>query len=259
MKVLGLVNQKGGVAKTTTASALAFGLARQGKKVLMIDFDPQGNLTNSTGIELVEKQPTSYNWLCCTGSYSATFEEVVKHVDEGVDLIPTNIALAEAEIILSSKLGREQFLKKAIASLPKKYDYVIVDSSPFLGLLTVNVLTACDEVIIPFKPEFFSVDGVTALLKVIYDIKNISNPKLKINGFLVTMKDSRRASTKDAIECINAIAEAQGTKVYISEIRASVVASDAPANAKSLFDYKPNSPVTKDYEEFVAEFLGGEK
>lgn len=258
MKIIGLVLHKGGVGKTTTVSALGYGLANKGKRVLFIDADPQGNLTNSI-MQVNENQLTSFEWLSISKSNSADFYDTVVKVGENVHMIPTTIALAEAEVQLTSKMGREMFLKKAISRIPpNKFDYVIIDSQPSLGLLTINVLCACDEIIIPFRPEKYSVDGCKTLANTVYDVQQMANPNLKVRGFLVTMKDNRRNTNQKYIDAVAEIAKDVESSVFSSQIRAAVAASEAPDKGQSLFDYAPKADVTADYQAFVDEYLKGE-
>ncbi len=253
-KIIALVNQKGGVAKTTTANALAFGLVRSGKKVLLIDMDPQGNLTNSCGLEVDGEYPPVLKFLKIIPN--VCFEGPVPITDK-LDLIGSSIGLETANIILGGKPCREQYLKRAIDSYKNKYDYIIIDSNPSLSVITLNVLAACEEIIVPFKPEFNSESGVAMLLDTIEDMKFI-NHDLKIRGFLVTMVDSRRKSTQSGIAYIKEKAEKCNSKVYDATIRMSVYAADAPKVGLSLYDYKGDSNVAKDYAAFVNEFLNEE-
>jgi len=268
-KIIGLVNQKGGVAKTTTASALAFGLAEEhGKRILLIDFDPQGNLTESTGIDVEnwkskkdesgkEKKMETFYWLM----RDVPFNDVVLNVPgTKVDILPTGIILAGAEKELNSERVPHSKLRKAIDKIEKDYDYIIIDSSPNLANLTINVLCAVQEVIVPFKPEPLSLQILESLIDTVNEIKKEQmNSSLIIRGFLPTICRSNTISTKEVIEIFKRAAEEEGTKVYNAKIRQSVDASDAPANAHSLFAYKKNSKVAQDYRFFIQEFLKEEK
>lgn len=254
-KIIAMVNQKGGVAKTTSASALAYGLAQNGKKVLLLDFDPQGNLTRGCGVYVDGELPPALKLLKVV---PAAGEPEIAAVNGNLDLIGSSIGLETANIYLSGKPCREQYLKRALKKYDDKYDYIIVDSNPSLSVITLNVLSAADEIIVPFKPEFNSEQGVDMLIETIEEIKAI-NQKLSIRGFLVTMADCRRCSTQGGIAYIRNKAEQCGSKVYAAVIRSSVVAADAPKSGLSVYEYRPNCPLVRDYEQFVNEFLEEEK
>lgn len=251
MKVISLVNQKGGVAKTTTAMALADGFARRGKKVLLIDFDPQGHLTTSYGLtERNVAYPQAFSFLELDRGAHA--RKVV--LKDNLEIITSDIGLEEANTKLAMKVGRERYLMRAINKIDGMYDYVIIDSNPSLSIITINVLTASDYVLIPFKPEYNSLKGVDLLLESVRDVQALK-PNLEVLGFVVTMADSRRTSTKEAIEVIRERAEEAGSRVFKSAIRIAVAAADAPSHGKSVFDYAPNSGVADDYEKLCDEIL----
>lgn len=251
MKVISLVNQKGGVAKTTTAMALADGFARRGKRVLLLDFDPQGHLTTSYGLMDNVENPQSLRFLklqkgddCCPTA-----------ITHNLSIITSDIGLEKANTLLSSKVGRERYLLRAIKSIPPEfYDYIIIDSNPSLSITTLNVLVASDYVLIPFKPEFNSFKGIDLLLESVDDVKSI-NEKIDILGFVVTMSDNRRSSTKEAIEYITELAEQKDSCVFKSVIRNAVACADAPSHSKSLYEYAPTSQVSRDYEQLCEEIL----
>ncbi len=254
MKVMGIVNQKGGVAKTTTAQALAFGLNAKGYKVLMIDFDAQGSLTTSCGLTVTQEMSTAFEFLNLSVKLKDDFKNIVVNLREGLDIIPSDIRLEEANVALAGKPMRELYLSKAISSIASEnYDYVIIDTNPSLSLLTFNVLCAVDEIIIPFKPEYQSVQGVRLLIQTINELKVLSD--IKINGFLITIADLRRNSTKEAINYLHEFANSIGTKVYKSVIRQITAVADAPSAGKSIFEFRPQA--AQDYLNFVEEFLTG--
>lgn len=173
--------------------------------------------------------------------------------------MPANITLAESELLLASKYGREQYLKKALEPLAKKYDYCIIDSSPSLSVLTINVLSAVDEIIVPVKPEFLSLEGVSSLIKTITELQAVCNSKIKIAGFLVTLADYRRTSTKETIEFLQQMADGYKTKVFTSQIRYATAVADAPSYSQTILEYSPKSPVALDYMEFGKEYLASTK
>ncbi|MDE7215222.1 MAG: ParA family protein [Clostridia bacterium] len=253
MRVIGLVNQKGGVAKTTTASALAYGLARQGKKTLLVDFDPQGNLSVACGITTNEGCPPALKLITDIKS-----DVKIERLEICLDFIASGIGLETANMILAGKPCRELYLKRALQKFEGQYDYVVVDSNPSLSIITLNVLAACDDIIVPFKPEFNSEKGVSLLIETVDEIHQI-NKDLCIRGFLVTMADRRRRSTNESVEYVEKQARNCQSKVYRSWIRQSVVAADAPKNGKSVYAYRPGSPLVTDYETFVEEFLNEKK
>ena len=198
MKVISLVNQKGGVAKTTTASALGVSIAKRGKRVLLIDFEPQGTLTTSFGIIDENNVPKAYQFL----NLENKSEEVIpKRINERLEIITSNVGLETANMQLYTKIGRERFLRRAIEKLNerRKYDYVIIDSNPSLSVITTNVMYASDYIVVPFKPEFNSIKGVQQLFDNVASLQEIK-PELKVLGFIVTMAVTKRSSTEECVE-----------------------------------------------------------
>lgn len=251
MKTIAIVNQKGGVAKTTTALALGHGLATRGKKVLLIDFDPQGSLTSFLGYN-TDELPTAFEWLGVQKKHAAQFKDVVLNVRENLDLIPADISLEEAPGLLHAKPGGSGYLANVIR-LIEGYDYVIIDTSPALNILTINALVAADELIVPFKPESGSVKGISLLLDTVSDIRAL-NSKIKIAGFILVMVDRRRKGTlKTHIDYISELANNNETKVYATRIRNT--ASAARLTKEDIFT--PGTAAAEDYSAFVDEFLRG--
>ncbi len=253
MKVISLVNQKGGVAKTTTAAALADYFARYDKKTLLIDFDPQGSLTTSFGYADDSDNPQALNFLALD---KGAAEVEIKRYSSNLHIMTSDIGLEKANIALAAKVGGMRYLRRAIDRITQKenYDYVIIDSNPSFSQLTINVLYASDKVLIPFKPEYNSFKGIMQLFDNIEELKAIQ-PKLEVLGFVVTMARPTK-SAEEAISSIKTFAEKQGTKVFAPWIRLAVAAADAPSYKKSIFNYKPESNVAKDYE-FLAERILG--
>lgn len=252
-KTIAIVNQKGGVAKTTTALALGHNLAKCGNKVLLIDFDPQGSLTTFLGFDTSDI-PTAFEWLGVQKKHASAFRDVVLKVRENLDLIPSDISLEEAPGFLYSKPGGHGYLLNAISQIKSRYDYIIIDTSPSLNILTINALVAADELIVPFKPETGSVKGISLLLDTIEDVKAL-NPHIKIAGFVIVMADKRRKQTlKENVDYIQNVADSNGTQVYNCMIRSS--ASATRLTKEDIFSSGTSASI--DYDAFVKEFLKGE-
>ncbi len=252
MKVISLVNQKGGVAKTTTAAALADYFARNGKKTLLIDFDPQGSLTTAFGLADDSDSPQALRFLGIEKSESLIEPQVINSM---LHIITSNIGLEKANLTLPQKYGKERYLRRAIDKIAQKekYEYVVLDSNPSFSQLTINVLYASDSVIVPFKPEFNSFNGIKQLFENIEEMKEIQ-PNLDVLGFVVTMARKTK-STEEAISAIKQFAEEQCSRVFLPVIRLAVAAADAPSHGKSLYDYMPQSDVAKDYERVARKIL----
>lgn len=252
MKVISLVNQKGGVAKTTTSMALADFLARHGRKTLLIDFDPQGSLTTSFGLADDTDNPQALKLL---GLEKNIGVEPVKY-NSNLNIVTSDMGLEKANTLLAARLvGRERYLRRAIDSLNKvhKYDYVVIDSNPSFSQLTINVLYASNHVLVPFKPEFNSFKGIKQLFENIEEIKTIQ-PNLSVLGFVVTMARQTK-STEEAISEIKGFAEKLGCRLFSPAIRLAVAAADAPSYGKSIYSYAQKSNVTKDYEALCTSIL----
>ncbi len=245
MKTLSLVNQKGGVAKTTTAMALADYFARAGKKTLLVDFDPQGSLTTSFGLSEDTDNPQALRFLALSKVGNPAR---IEHLNDYLDIITSDIGLEKANTELLNLLGKERYLRRAIDRITQKenYDYVIIDSNPSFSQLTMNVLYASDHVLVPFKPEFNSFKGIVQLFENIEQMKEIQ-PNLDVLGFVVTMARQTK-SAEEAILQIKQFAEQQHCNVFTPAIRLGVACADAPSYGKSLYAYQPDSNVAQDYE-----------
>ncbi len=249
-KIIAVCNQKGGTGKTTSAINIAANLALMAKRVLVIDLDPQANATSGLGINRHDIQKSSYHILL--------EEQKVKEIlqltaVENLYLVPSNLDLTGAEVELVGVLGREHRLKKVLLNEKDDFDFIIIDSPPSLGLLTINALCAADSVLIPVQCEFYALEGVTQLVNTIKLVKDNLNPELVIEGVILTMADFRTNLTKEVIQ------EARGyfkEKVYDTVIPRSVRLSEAPSFGKPIAVYDKNSIGAQKYEELTQELLG---
>ena len=248
-KIVAIVNQKGGVGKTTTAVNLTAGLGIKGKKILIVDVDPQGNTTSGFGINKKEVIYSSYNLI--TGDKPA--EEIIKKTEfKGVDVIPSAMDLAGAEIELSSAENRETKLKNALASVRENYDYIFLDCPPSLGLITLNALVATDTFLVPIKCEYFALEGLSQLMSTMRQVKRIYNPTLEIEGVLLTMYDGRLNLTQ---QVVNEIKKFFGKKLYNTVITRSVRLSEAPSFGLPIQYYDRRSKGSDCYNDLAAEFI----
>ena len=252
--VICVVNQKGGTAKTTTVENLGIGLARDGKKVLLVDTDPQGSLTISLGYPRPDDlETTLFDLLNKTINEDAIQPaEGIFHQQEGIDLIPANISLAGLEVALVNTMNRERILKQFMEPVKKDYDYVLLDCMPSLGMLTVNALAAADTTLIPVQANYLSAKGLEQLLQTINKVKRQINPKLRIEGILLTMVDSR---TNYAKEISSLIRDTYGghIKVFNTEIPRSVRAAEISSEGKSIFLHDPKGKVAEAYQKLTKE------
>ena len=250
MKIIAIINQKGGVGKSTTAFTLASGLKNKGYKTLCIDMDAQGNLSYTANAN--DDLLTIYDLL----AEDANINQAIQHT-KNFDLIASSKALSGADGFITD-IGKEYKLKEILESVKNNYDYIIIDTPPALGLLTVNALTACDSVIIPAQADIYSLQGIEQLSKTIQPIKKYCNDKLKIDGILLTRYSPRAILSREVAEIANDLAQNLNTKVFKSTIREAIAVKESQINKQSLFDYAPNSNVTNDYLNFINELLKGE-
>jgi chromosome partitioning protein len=236
MKVISISNHKGGVGKTTSAINIGAGLNKLGKKILLIDLDPQANLSQSLG--LINQERNIYGAL--RGEYTLESVEILK----GLDVIPSTLDLSGAEVELSSEPGREYILKELIEPLKASYDFIIIDSPPSLGLLTINSFTASDEILIPLQAQYLALQGLTKLVEVVDKIKQRLNKGLKVGGVFITQYDSRKVLNRDVVDTIKAHFKDQ---VFKTKVRDNIALAEAPSLGLDIFRYSPKSYGAEDY------------
>ncbi len=254
--IIAVVNQKGGVGKTTTVENLGIGLLRQNKKVLLIDTDPQASLTISLGYPRPDDLELTLSDLM-NGTITedpVKLDEVLIHHQEGIDLIPSNISLAGLEVSLVNTMNRERILKQFLEPLRELYDYIILDCMPSLGMLTVNALASADTTVIPVQSNYLSAKGLEQLLATINQVKRQINPRLSIEGILITMVDARTNYAKDISNLIRDT-YCDKINVFHTEIPRSVRAEEISAEGKSIFAYDPAGKVAEAYELLTQEVL----
>lgn len=247
MKAFTITNQKGGAGKTTTALALAAGLSLRGYTVLCVDLDAQRNMSYTMGAKL--DGATALGVL--TGEIPA--RDAIQHTESG-DIIPASKALAGADSFITDT-GKEYRLKEALEPVKGEYDFLIVDTPPALGILTINALTACESVIIPAQADIYSLQGVEQLAETIKPVREYANPALTIEGLLLTRYSPRSILSRDVTEIAEQLAAKLGTKLFESKIREAIVVKEAQICQRSLFSYAPKANVTGDYNRFIAEVL----
>ncbi len=260
MKKIAVLNQKGGVGKTTTVANTAAALAQAGLRVMAIDLDPQSHLTISFGLNPETIEAGSYRVLC----QDSDIESQLARVRENLWLMPANINLVGAESELVSVVGRETILRDGLASVEDKFDYLILDCAPSLGLLTLNALAAVDEILIPLQPHFLALQGFGKLLQTVQLVNQRINPKLRVRGVLLCMFDSRASLPNEVKADIEQFLQsARGTKQAWSQaeiipvhIRRNIKLAEAPSYGKTIFEYEPNCHGAEDYRA-VAEYIRG--
>ena len=254
--VLAVVNQKGGTGKTTTCENLGVGLAQEGKKVLLVDVDPQGSLTISLGYPRPDDLDSTLSELMAKVMQETPLSpgEGILHHEEGVDLIPANISLSGIEVSLVNAMSRETILKQLMEPLKRQYDFILLECMPSLGMLTVNALAAADNVLIPVQAQYLSAKGLEQLLQTVNKVRRQINPKLRIEGILLTMVDGRTNYAKDIS---NLIRETYGSKIKVfgTDIPHSVRAAEISAEGKSIFRHDPKGKVASAYRTLTKEVV----
>ena len=248
-RIIAISNQKGGVAKTTTAQAIAAILKQRGFKVLAIDFDPQGNLSDSINAK-TDEASTIYEVL----KHEVGIKEAIQHFP-AFDIIPADIVLASASQNLP-QTGREHQLKEAIEPIKNDYDFIIIDTPPSLGTLTVNAFTAADEVIIPTTAGKFAVKGIKELFNTVKGVRKYSNNNLKISGILFTKFDPRMNNSKEIKELVERMGELLNVSLFETFIRNRVAVDEAQSRSENILDFKGCEDIVADYDNFINEFLG---
>ncbi|OGW80754.1 MAG: hypothetical protein A2W83_02760 [Sulfuricurvum sp. RIFCSPLOWO2_12_43_5] len=249
MKIFSFCNQKGGVGKTTTAVNLAAALSVQGKKVLLIDMDPQGNATSGVGIDKRSLRKTVYHLLISDMDIT---EVVINDLETNISVIPANKDLIGASIELIQIENREFLLKNRISSIKDKYDYILIDCPPSLGFITLNALVASDALIIPLQCEYYALEGLSELIETFRIVKNRLSENLEIGGIVMTMADFRTNLTQQVIEEVRKHFK---EKVFDTIISRNIKISEAPSFGKSVIQYDPNSKGAQNYTNLAKEFL----
>jgi chromosome partitioning protein len=249
-RVIAFANQKGGVAKTTTTLNLAVAFKEQGLNVLAVDLDPQGNLTMSQGVNPDEIERSMFDVLV----HRMPIEQVIQ--EREVDVAVSSIDLAGAELALSSMIGRERALEKALAPVRENYNYILIDTPPSLGILTVNALVAADGVIVPVQCEYLSLRGLVQLENTLSMIRENLNPNVQIEGILPTMYDNRTLHSREAVDILK---ENFGELVFDTRIRKTIRYAEAPVKGSSVLAYDPTGSAAKAYRDLAKEVLSGAK
>lgn len=252
-KIIAVANQKGGVGKTTTSINLSVALANAGKKVLLVDADPQANATSGLGIDL--KTLTNSIYECLINSANP-HDAILETKTKNLYILPSDIDLVGAEIEMLNMPDREQLLQRTLKPIINEYDYIIIDCSPSLGVITVNALTACHSVLIPVQCEYFALEGISKLLNTVRIVKGGLNPNIQVEGFLLTMYDNRLRLSQQVVEEVK---KHFGGLVFNAVIARNVRISEAPSYGMSVIDYDKNSKGAQAYIELAQEIIAHEQ
>ena len=250
MKTIAFTNQKGGVGKTTSTINVGAGLAQEGFQVLLVDLDPQANLTYSLRLSSNRLETSIYDVL--KGDIEAD-EAIINH--NGFDIMPSSIDLSGAEMEFANEPAREMLLKNKLSALSKDYDYILIDCPPNLGLLTLNAFTAVKEIFIVLQSEYLALHGLSKLMDVIQVVKERLNPEIEISGIICTLFDGRKNLNNEVVDHIK---DYFGDKVFNTIIRDNVALAEAPSHHKTIFEYAPDSHGAKDYKSLAKEIRNGQ-
>jgi ATPases involved in chromosome partitioning len=255
-KIYSVSNQKGGVSKTVSSVNLGIGLARQGRRILLVDIDPQGSLTASLGYPQPDQMEVTLATLMAKVIADEPIEpeEGILHQGEGVDLVPANIELSGMEVTLVNTMSRETILREYLKTVKDSYDVIILDCTPSLGMLTINALAAADEVLIPVTPQYLSIKGLEQLIRTIARVKRQINPGLKIGGILIAMADMRTNYTKDIIQLLHETYDGR-IPIFNNIIPMSVRAAETSAEGKSIYLHDPSGKVAEAYAALTKEVM----
>lgn len=254
MKVITVTNQKGGTGKTSTTLFMAYGIAREGKKVLVIDLDQQADSSFSFHVPYEDSKST---FQLLTGT--ATLPEIIVNATDKIDLAPASPDLSQLDLLLAGKLDPQFILKDALKAVSDKYDYIIIDTPPSLNMAVLNALTASNTVVVPTQADLYSLKGLNELAQTVEGIKRRSNPDLNIAGILIGRYNARTVFTKAITSALEEMAGQLNTTVFKSKIREAIAVKEAQNDFKSIFEYDPHGKVTKDIEAFLNEFMAKEK
>ncbi len=259
-EVIAITNQKGGVGKTTTTFSLGVALAKEGKKVLLIDADPQGDLTTCLGYYNQDEIQNTIGTLMydTMQDKKINIEDTILHHKEGIDLIPSNLDLSALEMSLVNAMSREFTLRNSISGIKDKYDYILIDCMPSLGMITINALACSDKIIIPVQGEYLAAKGMGHLLQIVSKVHKQINPNLKVGGVLLTLLDKRTNLSK---EVRNTLKENYGkyVKIYDTEIPKAINTAKSSSTGKSIFEFDKNNPVAEAYKNLAKEVMKDER